>query len=346
MNEIVLELVKRSMARQKRLNIAGGIYHVITRGINREKIFRDKKDREKFIVDLSENLSKTGSCCYAWALMSNHVHLLIRITEKPLSQLMRKILTRYAIYYNHRHKRCGYLFQNRYKSILCQEDVYFKELIRYIHLNPVRAGIVKTMEELDKYRWTGHSVIIGKYKTKWQKTNKVLSGFGEKRKLAITEYRQFVEDGWNMGKRDELIGGGLLRSFGGWAGVREALKNKIEWRGDERLLGDDEFVEKVIKKAEEALEKKEKMQKENWNIERVITEVCEKEAKSETIILGKQRTKERSRLRSIVAYLCYNDIGISGAEIGRYLGISKPSVCKAIERGEKYVRNEKLKLII
>ncbi|MDP3981457.1 MAG: transposase [Chlamydiota bacterium] len=143
------------MPRDKRLNIPGGVYHVISRGIERRDIFLDGIDKTEFLSRLENALVKTDSQCLAWVLMGNHFHLLIRTGTKSLSELMRKLLTGYAIYFNKKHKRHGYLYQNRYKSVLCQEDVYLLELVRYIHLNPVRAGIISTIEELDVYPWSG-----------------------------------------------------------------------------------------------------------------------------------------------------------------------------------------------
>ena len=139
------------MPRNKRLHIPGGIYHVISRGIERRDIFSDNVERKEFLSRLENVLQKTGAQCLAWVLMSNHFHLLMRTGSQSLSDIMRKLLTGYALYFNRRHNRHGHLYQNRYKSVLCQEDVYLEELVRYIHLNPLRAHIVKTLDELDIY---------------------------------------------------------------------------------------------------------------------------------------------------------------------------------------------------
>ena len=117
--------------------------------------------------------------------MSNHFHLLIRTGNQPLSNSMRKLLTGYVVNYNRRHKRYGHLFQNRYKSIVCEDDPYLLELTRYIHLNPLRAGIVKNLEQLGGYQWCGHSGIIGRVKREWQDRDTVLAYFGKRRKRAI-----------------------------------------------------------------------------------------------------------------------------------------------------------------
>jgi len=109
-------------------------------------------------------LEETQTQCYAWALIPNHFHALLRTGATPLSKVMRRLMTGYAVTFNKRHRRSGHLFQNRYKSIVCEEDPYLLELVRYIHLNPLRAGMVKDLRELDKYPWTGHSTILGRRK--------------------------------------------------------------------------------------------------------------------------------------------------------------------------------------
>ena len=125
------------MPRTARLDAPGVLHHVMIRGIERRKIFRNDKDREDFIERLEVLCPETQTNCYAWAFMSNHAHFLFRTGMSPLSRFMRRLLTGYAIGFNLRHSRRGPLFQNRYKSIVCQEDAYLQELVRYIHLNPI-----------------------------------------------------------------------------------------------------------------------------------------------------------------------------------------------------------------
>ena len=144
------------MPRQARLDTPGSLHHVMIRGIEGRKIFRNKKDRNDFLDRLENLLPTSETVCYAWVFIPNHAHFLFRTGLTPLSTIMRRLLTGYAVSFNHRHKRHGQLFQNRYKSIICQEDVYFKELVRYIHLNPIRAGIIPDLKELNKcYVWPG-----------------------------------------------------------------------------------------------------------------------------------------------------------------------------------------------
>ena len=149
------------MPRQTRLDAPGALHHVMGRGIDRIKIFKNKLDRNDFLSRLADLCEKGDMIIYAWSLMPNHFHLLIRTARQPLSHNMRKLLTGYVVNFNRRHKRYGHLFQNRYKSIICEDDPYLLELTRYIHLNPLRADMVKNLEELNKYPWSGHSAIMG-----------------------------------------------------------------------------------------------------------------------------------------------------------------------------------------
>ena len=124
------------MPRQARIDAPGALQHIICRGIERRAIFQDDVDRDDFVRRLSMVLLETDTRCYAWALIPNHFHLLLKTGTVPIAALMHKLLTGYAVRYNRRHGRHGHLFQNRYKSILCQEETYLLQLIRYIHLNP------------------------------------------------------------------------------------------------------------------------------------------------------------------------------------------------------------------
>ena len=156
--------IKKPMPRQARLDAPGVLQHVMARGIERRKIFWDDKDRASFLERLAVILEETQTQCYAWVLIPNHFHLLLRTGATPLSTVMRRLMTGYAVTFNIRHRRSGHLFQNRYKSVVCEEDPYLLELIRYIHLNPLRAKLVEDLNALDKYPWSGHSAILGRRK--------------------------------------------------------------------------------------------------------------------------------------------------------------------------------------
>ena len=312
------------MPRQKRLDAPGQLQHVMARGIERRKIFLDDKDRESFLERLANILEETQTQCYAWALIPNHFHLLLRTGPTPLSKVMRRLMTGYAVTFNKRHKRAGHLFQNRYKSVVCEEDAYLLELIRYIHLNPLRAGLVKDLKELDKYPWTGHSAILGRrknpllpvikdpksniknqkpanqignpnsakgdipsdtdglffqFRPETEKENKnpqdpcnlrhprqktplaektiedILLHFAETKRVAMKRYREFVEKGIKQGTREDLQGGGLVRSAGGDMAGLLGRKAEEREKGDARILGSGDFVMQALDRANEVFER-------------------------------------------------------------------------------------------
>ena len=183
------------MPRQPRLDLPGLLHHVIARGIERRDIFDDDRDRESFVERLGDLVAAGGVRLYAWCLLSNHFHLVLRTGDRPLAWLMRRLMTGHAVRYNLRHARCGHLFQNRFKSIVVEDEPYFLELVRYVALNPVRAGLAATPEELDAYRWSGHAVIVGRQAAPWQDVGGVVSRFGHRKKEAVTRYREFVVGG-------------------------------------------------------------------------------------------------------------------------------------------------------
>lgn len=331
------------MPRQRRLDFPGIIHHVIVRGIEGNVIFRDEHDRNAFLTRFEIKIKETGNLCYAWALMPNHFHLLIRTGKSPLSDLMSRLLTSYAVYFNNRYKRKGYLYQNRYKSILCQEDQYILTLIRYIHLNPLKAGIVSNINELNNYKWTGHSVLVGNDSNNWQVKDEVLELFSQIKKDAIPLYKKFISDGINITEKIDLEGGGLKRSTGGWETMQQSKKEKKYWRGDERILGDSNFVENVIRLAEESITRKEKLKRDGWNIKRVAKKVCELFS-VEFDDLQKKRRGEISLAKSLIAYWGHNELGITTVELAKFFNISKSSINENIIKGERLAQSNKYEI--
>ncbi len=167
----------------------------MVRGLERRAIFRDDQDRVDFVARLAALAAQGALTVYAWALLPNHAHLLLRSGPAGLPRFMRRLLTGYAGTFNRRHKRVGHLFQNRYKSIVVEEERYLVELVRYLHLNPVRAQVVPDLRTLDRYPWTGHSALLGTVPRAWQDTRPVLAQFGPTTARARKAYRALVAAG-------------------------------------------------------------------------------------------------------------------------------------------------------
>ncbi|OGS21573.1 MAG: hypothetical protein A3J83_07250, partial [Elusimicrobia bacterium RIFOXYA2_FULL_40_6] len=248
---------------------------------------------------MGESLEKNGAKCYAWCLIPNHAHMLLKTGEKKLSKIMGGLLSGYATKFNLRHKRSGHLFQNRYKAIICDEEEYFLELIRYIHLNPVRSKIVNDMKELEKYDWTGYSALMRKREQKWQEVGEVLRRFGSRISEARLKFSQFVGEGVKMGKQHKFSGGGLLRSIGGMAGIIENRKSGIMEQHDDRILGSGEFVGAIINSIEQKDKLSAKMKKE-YDLEKLIENTAKYFSLTKEQIKGQSRIRIISKARSVL----------------------------------------------
>ena len=321
------------MPRTARLDLPDLLQHVIVRGVDRCDIFRDDQDRKRFLVNFSKLLVQTGTECLAWALLTNHLHILLRPRGSKLALFMRRLLTGYAIYYNLRHKRAGHLFQNRYKSIVCDEDVYLLELVRYIHLNPLRAGMVENIAALDRYEWSGHSVIIGNQSLEGQVVDVVLSHFAKEKCEATRLYELFVADGVALGKRNELGGGRRM--------TRELLEGLGEEPYDERVLGNGEFLEGLQQRRE--LESK---FTHSMEIKDIVVAVCRHFTIDPSELQRNSRAASIADARSIICYLAVHRVGHNGVEVGKQVNLRRAGVSVAARRGEVKVKNDPVYLTL
>jgi putative transposase len=306
----------------------------MVRGIDRTSIFRDTKDRQDFLDRLGKIGEETGTRIYAWALIPNHFHLLLRSGPAGLSTFMGRLLTGYAITFNLRHKRRGHLFQNRYKSIVCEEDPYFIELVRYIHLNPLRAHLVETVDRLDSYPWSGHTVLLGKSRVPWQDCDYVLLWFGKRERSAKEAYRKFVERGALQGRRPALTGGGLTRSLGGMEKVVR-LKGRDRPLTDERILGTGEFVRQLIEKADRLRNPHLSLPQRIERMAQTIAARCRHEGISLEALTAGSKAGSIPKVRSDLARQVFDELGLSYAEIGRALGVSTSGVSRMMAKRSK-----------
>jgi putative transposase len=322
------------MPRQARLDAPGTLHHVMIRGIERSPIFKDDQDRQDFVSRTGRVAKETGTRILAWVLMNNHVHLLFFSGPSGISKFMRRLLTGYALRYNRRHRRNGHLFQNRYKSIICEEGSYLLELVRYIHLNPLRVGVVKSLGELDHYPWSGHTVLVGKRKSDWQEREYVLQQFHEEEGKAVRAYRRFMEEGKDQGQRPELVGGGLIRSLGGWSQVLPSGGSREMTKHDGRILGSGEFVTNMMKEAEKKVRRYLSVSEMKTSMDNAIKEICRKDGVAEQELRMGVRTRKYSRVRAEISYYLSHEFGVSRAEIARQLGVCTSAIAKAIQNVE------------
>jgi REP element-mobilizing transposase RayT len=315
------------MARVARLDVPGLLQHVIVRGVERKDIFLDDRDRMQFLDRLSEVLVNTETLCYAWSLMPNHFHLLLLPTRVKLAVVMRRLLTGYAVTFNLVHNRVGHLFQNRYKSIVCDKDTYLLELVRYIHLNPIRAGLVETLYDLDRYPWTGHSILMGNRKMDGQAVDEVLKHFGELVSDARGKYRNFIADGLQMGHRKDLVG---INQGGRKATERD---KKVTDYIDSRILGDREFMSGVLK--DKTVSEKVRA---SVRLPELVDHISGILDVHPELIRQPSKVRLLADARGVISYIAIREVGYKGLEVGQELNIGPAGVSIALRRGERILK--------
>ncbi len=291
------------MARKPRLHYPGACYHVILRGNAGHDIFFDKKDRSRFFLLLQEGVDKYKHRIHAYCLMTNHIHLAIQVGDVPLSRIMQNVSFRYARYMNRRKKQMGHLFQGRYKALLINADSYLLQLVRYIHNNPVRVGMVQTP---DKYLWSSHNVYLGNVSVPWLTTDWVLSQFAKQKKRAIRLYRDFVLDGIDEGHRKEFHQGNI----------------------EGRILGEDRFGEEALFRASQKVDHK-------ATLEQVLQAVCNQYKIDQDALSGRSRQSRISEPRSVAALIVRETDHISLMDLSRKLKRDLSGLSQAASRLEK-----------
>jgi len=320
------------MPRQARLDAPGTLHHVIIRGLERGLIVRDDEDRQAFVTRLAVLVQATRTPVYAWALLPNHAHVLLRTGPVGLPTVMRRLLTGYAVTFNRRHRRVGHLFQNRYKSIVCEDEPYFRELVRYIHLNPLRAGLVPDLRRLEYYRWGGHAGLLGRVPQPWLAAAAVLPWFGVTPTQARRAYRRFVAEGVPLGRRPELGGGGLLRSSGGWAVVQAWRRRGEATAADPRILGTGDFVERLVAAAGAPQPPQPDVRHRPQAVARLIRTVCAQAGIGEAELRTGSRRQPVVQGRAEVARTLVRTLGFSLAAVARELGVSTSAICRTLRK--------------
>ncbi|NIT13027.1 MAG: transposase, partial [Candidatus Dadabacteria bacterium] len=258
------------MARKPRIHVPGGFYHVILRGNGGQDIFHEVDDTKYFENLVSEGVRRFGHRvhCYCW--MKNHVHLVIQVSSTPLSKIIQNISFRYTLYFNKKYDTIGHLFHGRYKAILIDPQSYLLQVVRYIHLNPVKAKIVNKPEE---YRWSSCRPYLGRCRCEWLTTDYVLRLFSKNREEAVADFQEFVADGLENVYEQQLPAGPVHRG----------------------ILGDTEFIEEVC---DVKINTDKKM-----SMEKIVTTVCNKANLDSGQLASQNRARHISRIRTVIAYL-------------------------------------------
>jgi REP element-mobilizing transposase RayT len=320
------------MPRQARLDYPGCLHHLINRGMERRSIFADKEDYKTFVDLLGRLVEDGGHKCYAWVLLPNHFHLLIETGRVPVARLMSRLSTSYAGHFNRRHRRAGRLFQNRYKSIVCDKDAYFQELVAYIHLNPLRAGLAGSPAALEKYPWSGHRALLGLEERPWQSVGDVLSSFGAQTAFARRRYLEYLAEKKDL-KKGALSGGGLARSAEGLmvSGRRDTGEGE---KFDSRVLGGGDFIAQALKAAGQTVKKAPAV-----SLDEMIKRVSEEMGVEPAELRKKGKsTKKAAAARAVVMELASRHLGLSLVEVAKRFHISQPAASILRWKGEKFFR--------
>ncbi len=299
------------MARQLRIEFPGAFYHVTARGNERKAVFKSIKDREKFLSYLESASNRYGAVIHAYCLMDNHYHILIETPLGNLSKIMQHINSAYTTYFNIKRERSGHLFQGRYKSILVEVDEYAKELSRYIHLNPVRAKMVKTPEE---YQWSSYLYYTDKKEApEWLYRDFILGYFGKRLSTSQRNYKEFVHS---------LVGEDHDSPF---ADVIYSV-----------ILGSPEYAQEI----KDTFLKK-KPQDRDLPVLKELVDRPDIDTISDmvdSVIQTDDRLAKKIKL-----YFCHRYSGLKLKEIGKYFGIGESGVSQTSRRlFDKLKRNKNL----
>lgn len=313
------------MPRQARIDVPGQVYHVMSRGIERREIFLDDWDYRDFLARISEWSGKTEAKCLAWCLMPNHFHFLMLRGERPLSELMHRAMTGYAVNFNLKYHRAGHLFQNRYKAILCGLENYLLEAAPYIHLNPLRAGLVPDLAGLAGYKWCGHRSIVTGAPDALLDKDALLVHFGGDERAGLERYNEKMEEkAAEIGKKDPS--GGL----GGRDAAPSIFRAGAKVFSNQRLLGDSGFIESVLRSAEAGMNRKMKSRAE------VLDDVETAIGVDKRDILRRTRERGPALARAVYCHLSREMAGSSVVELASELGLTQSAVSKLMLKGRAF----------
>jgi len=304
------------------MDAPGAVHHVLLRGIERRPVFRDDCDREDFVARLERLATEGGATCLAFALIPNHVHLVLRTGARPLAELMSRLNTGYARRFNLRYRRSGHLFQNRYGSLLVGDDAYLRSLIRYVHLNPLRAGLVTSLAALARYPWTGHAALMGAGRP-FQAIDEVLRWFAPEPQLARKRLVAWMREGLAVNPTaPDPCKPAFISS---------------DTRPREVVLPEPSF-RPVVTALVEAVPSKLRLRTRGWTLDRLVAWLCSESGADPERVQHGARTRLESRARAMIGHFATRELGYSVLEVGRATGISPGTMSRSLRRGEAIAR--------
>lgn len=299
------------MPRPPRVHFPGALYHVFARGNHGQAIFKSDRDRQHLLASLDKVWRQYRFRLYAFVLMVNHLHLLIEVQNTPLAKVMQSLLYRHSSYFNRRYKTRGHLFQGRYRAILCDREPYLLELVRYLHLNPVRAGLVATP---DHYRWSSHRAYLGEESWPFLSLETVLGQFADRARIACARYRRFIQEGIRQGRRPDLY----------------AI-------ADGRFLGDESFIIETRRHGQRAGEIPPPVQIAPGDL---TSTVARHWGVPPTRLPGSEKTREVVLVKRVVALLAVEVGGYTQRQVADFLACGPASVSAGIRQLREHLQED------
>lgn len=297
----------------------------MARSLPGQVLFHDSDDRECFLRFLGNYLQQADFRCYAWVLMDNHYHLVVRTSELELWRVLKPLNTSYAQYHGKKHGRVGPLFRDRYRSILTQDQNYVQELVRYVHLNPVRGGVCRDLRALDRYSWCGHGVLMGHSRRPFQDTTAVLRRFGSSTTEARMHYRQYLAEGLKTAGDDEP----LLRL------VRQSNAGVERGRGAAHwVIGDSAFVKKILSQSQALRLRVSRFEREGGSLDAIARAVCDKYRVEPEHIKTRHRGGPCADARKAFALAAVREFGARTGLVAQYLGVTLAAVSAMVRGAE------------
>jgi len=312
----------------------------MARGVGKRPLFDDDQDKDVFANRLARCIQETGTSIFAWVLMPNHLHLLTRTDGESLSRLMQKLLTGHAVYYNKRHDRVGHLSQNRFKSILVQAEEYLLSLVRYIHLNPLTAGIVKFPDSLESYRWSGHRGIIHPRALPWMNRSEVLDYFSEDGLHGVPAYLDYLEEDELKHSEQCFSTGSLVVNSKGLIPINQSF-TQVGYKNGFPILGTRSFGVSVLRKLRASDAGTSRLRRPEHHVLMSIVRLVEDHW---NLPAGSLHSGGRSesivRAREVLAFVMIDTLGLKLRDSASMVGLSSPGAHGAAGRFRRRMDTE------
>jgi len=320
------------MPRHARVDYPGAFNHVMHRGVAGFSVFPNDTEKFVFLERARKEFDGVALKCLVWTLMTNHSHLVSRTEISPLATGMQRLGTSYAGYFNRKHQRQGHVFQNRYKSLLIEDEMYLLRAVRYVLLNPIEAGLVDSLDELESYPWTSYPELLGRRCCLLGDAEFTLQLFAGGQDAARRELRAWLLDGITnpdpFGRLVELSSGRPPKE------LEEELNAAKVGERDSYVVGNPRFITSVLGAANAPKSAFPGARAHGWEVETLIEHVCERMGVSAAELCAGRKTPQVSAARAVTAWIAVVRLGTRQTDVARFLGVSRQAIGNSLARGE------------